>query len=1042
MKPKIRDVKWVLSKPLRWVISLLLTLVVTGGALFGAVSVANADDNKTIDMYSASSNLSAFFANGMQPDSSTSSKQGRELTGAWSGVLSSPATAGDLLGYTDQNLNPIQWLVTQATATTQSPLDYDTIGVSPSGAGAKQYGEFGATLKALGLDSTSVGFGSGLMSFLGGGVLLLFYWAASGVGWMFTGVLTILSWFNPFKLFYQGVHLVSPEFADGMTGGAVSDADLGPFTGLATFIGGVYKAVTSLSWAVMIPLFIGITVVGLLLFKPSGDTSRGQKIRKLFTRMVFIVVGIPLLGSMYSNILPAALNMTSSQNSGATQVVASTLVDFRAWSTQARLAVPDGATIAWAEKWHSPTDASSTSVQDSALAINKMVHPDGLKDVNPLFSLDPKNTDWTTPPGDAKKTDEAAFSVTTGLILNYIGHAQVENAGFASDVQGELTSQKVKDAPEWFKKLADSANTDGDQGADGKGELNPAEYPVLNVLDGSGLSSKSSEGVVTFTTPAQSQNTSCGAKIVAGKDRGTTPLPCNMSAMSMYNYLSTDFGDHAMTVYSSKKVSSEATQKKHDAISLVGTGGVEQFLIWLQSVVILAAFALIGFVYAIGMLIGNTKHGIQVFTATPFSLLGALPAITKVIVFVMAMVLEIFGTLFVFQIVQQLIIAFPKIVMHFFAQVTTVWFAHDPIDPSIIGLLLLPLLVIVTLISTTVMAMRLRKSIIKALNEASTKLIESLIGGKSMVPGGPGTLGKLAGAAAGGVASGAGMALGGRMMGNGKGPAAQKSIGPEAASANASGTVDGSVAGGGQQNPDPGNPAIEGGSPQGTGPGGGGALTGGSTTGTGSSTSGNAGQNIQADKELGARVAQRGLTAMPASAAASKPASKESGSQGSRSVAAGGASGTGDILDTALASHERTRGQQKEADAQKRAAATSVAGAAVHGGIAAARGAAGDAEGAARSGSKAVSGVQRAQGHVMQGRQLQKQIDASAPAQSKQNAGSGTQAQKKQVSEPEPKVQPKPQREQPAALSQVRQAPQRTLPVQREAAPDVQEPKW
>jgi len=1030
VKPNIRNVKRAKGTPLRWVVSLLLMLAVTGGALFGAVGAANADDNKTINMYSASSNLAAFFANGMQPGSSSSDGNTLKANG-WPGVLASPATAGDLLGFADQNLNPIQWFVSQATSTTQSPLDYDLLGLSPSGAGARQYGEFGATLSSLGLDSTATGLSSDFVSKMAGMALLFFYWASSAVNAVFNFLLTILSWLNPFKFMYKGVQLVAPKFADGLAGHPVSEADVGVLAGFTEFIGGIYKAVSSLSWAVMIPLFIAVTVFGLLLFKPGGTDSRGGKIRKLFTRMAFIVMGIPLLGSMYSNILPAALEMTSGHESGSTQVIASTLVDFRAWSTQARLAVPSGATISWDENAHSPSRDASTHVQDSALAINMMVHPElGVHSVLSTKS----DRDWQSaaaPGQSADASHDASYDAANALLWGFINNEQVDGAAFASNIQGELTHQNVADAPGWFKSLSGDMK-DVKQGA----------QPVLNVEDGSGLTTSADKGIVTFTTPKQSQNASCGARIVENAGSGTAPLPCSMSAMSVYNYLNTDFGDHALTVYSSAKLASSATQKKHDAVTLVGAGGLQQFLNWLEALSILASFTVIGIFYAGGMFAGNLKHGVQVFTATPFALLGALPAITKVCVFTVAMVVEVFGTLFVYQIFQQLVIEFPRMINNVADQFSRVSPGGAVAVTVYAMATFVPFLMIIVLISTTVMALRLRKSIVKALNEVSTKIIENLIGGKGAVPGGPGSMGKLAGAVAGGVAGGAGMALGGRMMGENKGPAAQKSSGPEEASANASGTVDGSVAAGGQQNPEPGNPAIEGASPQESGPGGGGALTGGTTTGTGASAAGPTGQNIQADKELGARVAQHGLTALPPGDSQAVPDTKASGTEGSRTVSAGGASGAGDVLDTAVTSHERTRAQQQEANAQKRAAATSVAGAAFHGGIAAARGAAGDVEGAARSGSEAVGSVQRAQGHAMRGRETQKQINTSGQAQLKQDAGSGIPSQTKQVSEPEPKVQAqKPQPERPAAPTQVRQAPRRTLPVHRDAAPDVQEPR-
>jgi hypothetical protein len=65
--------------------------------------------------------------------------------------------------------------------------------------------------------------------------------------------------------------------------------------------------------------------------------DRGSAIKKLIIRVVFIGVGLPLLGSMYTGVLDKFDDSLLGQHAGPTRVVLSTYVDFEAWMMNDRL---------------------------------------------------------------------------------------------------------------------------------------------------------------------------------------------------------------------------------------------------------------------------------------------------------------------------------------------------------------------------------------------------------------------------------------------------------------------------------------------------------------------------------------------------------------------------------------------------------------------------------------------------------------------------------------------------------------------------------
>lgn len=787
---------------------------------------ATGDDPEDLSLYAVGSSLTSFFASTIKPDSKV------ELSDDWEKILGSPATGGAVLGYADKDLNPIEWLIAQATSSSQS-IEYSTLSVE----GVRQYAEFGATLSALGVDSQSGGFGSNMIRLLGGGILFVGVLISGLVDWVFSAALQMMIWMNPFQWLINAVESYSPTMADGMVQGGVTESG-GLFSGLASYVSGIYSTVRSLSWAVIVPLFIMSAALFVLLGK-----SKGGWFHKLVVRLLFIGIGVPLLGSMYTNSLNAMSDSLKGGDTGVAKVIASTYVDFEAWAQHSRLAVPKGATIEWDREKNSPTDKAVASIQDTARAINVMSYPE-FEGMGSLMTAGDE-IDWTRikrskSDSTAMEDENRARARAVSMLSRYMSHETFDSSTFAGSIQGGLTGPGAPSGAEsWFSSLR------GDKIPD-----DVADNPLLTTAGG--LKATVDGSTVKFTSSADSRQASCA---------GSTSQACSMSVMGMYNYLNTAFDSKSMTVYSRAKGSSAAVIKSHDSVTLVGTGATS-LIYWLSAVTLVAAFVIVGIGYAASMMFGNISKGIKVLTAVPFAMMGALGAITKVIVFTAVMLVEALATIFVYKIVQELLLAMPRIFNNAMVWVLDLVGLADKPGFSLFVNQGIIVTMIVVVIMFTIVSLRVRRAVITALSEAAKKIVEAMVGvSAGGAGGGGGRLGNLAASAAGGAGS---AAMHNRM--GGKGAAVPAAAG---AAAGAGGAQAGAAAGAEGANGQAGAPDAPG-----TQPGSGGAVAGGSGPGgTSGGPVGGASRAVDSsDQQLGEKVATDGLTMDPGAAGAAKGA--------------------------------------------------------------------------------------------------------------------------------------------------------------------------
>ena len=984
----------------------VITLMVAALVLaFGVTMIGgstHADPGKTekYDFYTLSSNVTAYFSDAVKPGAKT----GLSKDEGWTTIAQNPSEGGDFLGYGDDNISSFTgWLVSKTTGASNT-VGYDSLraissdsdGNKTSLQGALGYAQYGSLLNAMGLDSTSTGIGLHLENMIFGFVMMLLYLLAGGIDTIFSAVVWILDLLNPFRMFFQAVSVSSASLADGMTDGQGVPVWM---QSLSTWVSDWYQVLVNMSWTVLMPLFLVTFVTSAFLWK-KGQALSGLK--KLLVRVVFLAFGLPLIGSLYTATLSTMKDASAGAGMGATRVVVSTFVDFENWAKNSRLAVPQGATLAWDGLTQAPTGYSVNKLRQTTAAINGLAQHEAFKDVSSLgvsslgsITIEAAKADESQDSGVNYKT----YGATMGMLLRYATAQRYEASDFETAVKGTLGQAAASNsdngtlvkscATTWFGVQTDGSTKAGESGDNQKcDKLKASDNPVLTVAPGSGLKADLGEtgSVYTFTTPGGSD--SPGARVVKGGER----VNANLSALSMYNYLNASFDKSALTVYSSSNTVSQATREYHASVNLVGSSGVN-WLYWLNASTTLFCFVVLGLGYALGMLTGAVRNTLRIITAVPFATLGSLAAIAKVLIYTFTMITEIIGTMFIYRLVQEFIVSVPSIfeggLEHMY---NSLGGFGDYLRNSGYVTLFTAIVTTVVLLLLTVKMMHFRGAFVKGLNEAVTKIVDKFLDVNVLPPGG-GVKGM---PLMSGVGAGVGSAAANRLMsgrgGLGSGNSARDAI------SRGLGVAGGAAAGSsinGTDNPDEAGPGALGAGPSSPGgSGGGGLLLSDGSGGIGAQGEGQRSSTSTAlttstsDRQLAREVDARGGLSEPSGGADAK---------GKVDAAASStvANGEGDGVSAFTGSIRETMDAHSKADQARRSQLTSGVKAAYHGGKAAARASVGDVAGAAQDGSKAVGELRQAQTKGQEAkahrqvaeaprpvRRVQPQVQqASAPAQ-------------------------------------------------------------
>lgn len=741
-----------------------------------------------------------------------------------------PAAAGGLLGYTDMDNNRGVWGMFMSklslgantkeySSMTSGLIGYVGYNANSSGAGMNSnafvpYIALGAALNDMGLDQSDSGVNAGASAkrMLFGGIAQIVLAFASTVTALFGFVVSVLQFFNPFQFFNKvsGSSAVTGSVFPGL--GATSFTDYmsnikgKAFTGLGTGLINIDpesvfgQLITMISgyWDILHAVGIGITTILLAVilvkFFMPGRMGRLEGLRGWFIRAFFIIAGIALLGSTYTTCLDWIAGSTSSGNTAAVNVIASTFFDFESWVLQG-MPLTNNVTGLGTSFAVVPSSGTVTcndgNVQGQCFTLNQLARGSATTDLTPFLSSQNRRGVYGAIVGEIQNmyrlgdqgnvagSDDSGvalsgsnsvldFKWANDLLNRYMAGTRIYASSYESawiskhwstERQGKVLADFINQSDDEDSILADGDVSDIRWTDNFIGEVDGSSITLMNPF-APGTGSISSNLGDVHQSGAQGRNpgfrvpsANAGANTVSYNLDGTHVG--SLSAMSIYNYLNTTFNQSSVVVYSSVSSTSEFVRDSHYSVNLIGKGW-NSTIIFMTCMLTLMSYAIIGFFYAMSLIMGNVKRGVRLILAVPGAMLGVLQSIAKVVSYTCLMIVEILATMLLYCIFAEFLFALTTTVINMFTDILERLFLADIMD------MMSPIIGIVTcifLIWMCVMAVRIRKPIIKTFEEMADNIVQKFVLGSSHgalagAPGGAGKAGGGMGSAAAGAAAG------------------------------------------------------------------------------------------------------------------------------------------------------------------------------------------------------------------------------------------------------------------------------------------------
>ena len=782
------------------IVSVIITLAIAASMVLGAAQLVFAGDDNDASFYKTASVAGSFYDSSLDISGENSNfqktpDQGSEIRD----MLSKPeqmANVGAFMGYVDKDY-PI-WDFTNNIAQTTIGTQSRSYTVSSNSQAVSAYLQYGHALQALGLDTVS----SNQFDFMAIGRLFLGYLSmAVYVGALvpqvvFSITINVTQTLNPFNW------MVSEAIGGGETVPALA--------GVKGFVTDLYNVFAGMGlYVATLILAVGIGM-SILFWRKSNNV--GSHFKKFIIRMVFIAAGLPFLGMTYTAALNNAADSFSASAPMANKAVAATFVDFAAWAEKNNLALPSGTTIKvngnGSGSGSGTVDMGGTTApQTFALKINQssgsLVDGDDTDASNLTNNFSSSHYSGTGQLGKALEVFDLLnrFSnstrYTAGAYETYV--KTISGGNMAKGLKVTSNKDKYTAVNNILSPKPEDASKLDNENTSFMSDGTPSTFGVSMsggsiIYTGHGKMNKYSPGSVyrKLENGASSLDRKSLGPRVNAFGGATSSGTGGLSTISMYNYLTTKFADDTVTNYSSTKLASDYVLDTHHSVSLVG-GGVMGIVYWLNMVSILGFITVVGTVYAFGLIGGSVKRGIKMVTSIPFAAVGSVRAISKIVGITVSMIVQIYGTLIVYNLVVELFIAFQQI----FLTPLMIGFNNGNVSAAIIpgmtadyngvtaaitGLTVPIVAFIMSIVNVviTIKAVKLRKTLVKSMDEAMAGWVDRFFNSDSARSNlNSRSLGDVARE---GVSAGAGMAAAGaanRFVNGTRNPSQAKGVGDD-----------------------------------------------------------------------------------------------------------------------------------------------------------------------------------------------------------------------------------------------------------------------
>ena len=746
------------------------------------------DDEKDYSFYRISSAASAYFDDIRNGDSDNYIKS-EDLTDKLAGEngengYKNWANSGGFVGFLDEDYSHGLFgsIVSKLASATQSRSYLSFWELSEKGGyGLLLYANYGKALSELGFDQTAYESPSfdKIVRFILGGFMYLVYYACFAAERIITGMIKIIQVINPFQWF-----LPSPGNSDNFFEAELRTAisDSGSMQGILTSgISEYYYSIMSL-FQTMGYLLLCISMVAIIFsIIVIGRTNMRSKILKFITRFVFVLVGVPILGLMFTSMMSTLQDDIDQNGLGSNRVIMSTFVDFGSWAKNARLALPAGTQIVVGslENGTGTVDiGKSTGARTFATKINelgsKKLSDTGITgswsdsdDPNGLVAdssngflqkdLDKENKKVRS---DIKKK-KSSF---TNDFANDVEHADailkrymMNDFYHATDFETEYKAI-ISNSPD-SKAIFEKIKEDGDY----ESYIDKKKLLYNSSEGGDYLHDGRMRAVYNSGSPQSFSYTSRNG------DKG-------LSTLSMYNYLNTSFEPTSIVTYSEHKSTSKLVRHSHYSVTLIGGGSMMSFLYYMGSLTMLFCLAILSFFYAFGMLFGSIGKMIRIVSTVPWAVLGGMRAIIKVTTLTIMVIAEVIGTIIAYRVVTFTFISLSGI---YEKPMQALFTGEKGLNIPIIGELIVYAVLLVGIIMNLyfmIVSLKVRKQMVKALNDWTGEILDKFFSfgegqsapASSMMgnTGGSSVLGSLGKAAASGAVMAGGHAMMNKMAGS------------------------------------------------------------------------------------------------------------------------------------------------------------------------------------------------------------------------------------------------------------------------------------
>lgn len=660
--------------------------------VFLDISYAVGDEGvNDLSLYQRASEIAKEFATALAPGTDVNLAM---IKGNNNSDRLNPGNAGGLLGYAHINSDDkgvIGWLTSSYTASSAT-ITYDQLkSVVPSDDGLDtdksnpffHYAGYGEALSIMGLSkSLRPGGIASLGRMLATFLTMLAYLISNIAPFLFKMALSMLDMLNPFKLFLN--------VTDGVSG-----LDLGILSGIADYVGDIYKTIQGFSVAVLLPALIVSTLFGILVL------AKGQTLKRLsrYAVIVFMMfAGLPLIGATYTGIVENLNNKVEVGSDYADYLILSSYVDFENWVRKTRLAPPESI-LSGIVNPRVATDTSAERMKvtgrdlvlevngtragnKEAVSLRDRYKANGISDI---FEEGSKNKSEISFSDSESYSEKTAFRNTFDILTRHMTTSIYTGSQFDGEVSGQIQglrsatkgnkdarSKVDKDIARMFiLSSSDDRSTyhkivgDSTMGPidwkDSKGLFTAGSAVDDDFIFGDFKNNIYNGGSLTATASGRYKsdenfdyvNEDTLMRPIGSENQGVVG---GLSPLAMYNFLNTTFTKSGLTIYSPEKSSSDISRDAYASVSFASSG-VTAFTRWTENFIVMLSISVLSIAFGVMMMSIALTNIPRILSGVFGTAFGSMAFITKLLISTGVMIVQILGMIFLYFLSENIIMS-------------------------------------------------------------------------------------------------------------------------------------------------------------------------------------------------------------------------------------------------------------------------------------------------------------------------------------------------------------------------------------------------